>query len=55
MEQWWAIAHSTENAVRVCDVCHKILETITLQEAYDKGYIKSWDDLLKEHKKKHES
>ena len=39
-EQWWAIAHSTGNAVRVCSICRKTLETIPLSEAYEKGFLK---------------
>ena len=40
-ELWWTIAHSTVTAVKICKTCGKHLEEITLNEAYEKGYLKS--------------
>ena len=40
--QWWAIGHRTGNAVKVCKICNKTLEVISLSKAYGKGYLKEW-------------
>jgi len=40
MREVWAIGHSTGFAVKVCEICHKVLERIPLKEAYGKGYLK---------------
>ena len=53
-EEWWAIAHSTGDAVKVCDVCSKFLEKVPLSEAYKKGYLKDPQQWLREQKEEYE-
>ena len=39
-EQWWAVAHSTGNMVRVCDICEKELEKKPLDITFTRRSIK---------------
>ena len=31
-EEWWAIAHSTGNEVKICVICNKILDKLPLSD-----------------------